>query len=97
MLFDAHVCRALQFNLTHTVNSISFGVAYPGLVNPLDGHEESMEKEDARMFQYFIKVVPTRYIKLNGQQVCSPYLPPPLSPSPEIPFPFPTLSPFKNK
>lgn len=26
------------FNMSHTVNKLSFGQEYPGIINPLDGH-----------------------------------------------------------
>lgn len=68
---DLQAFGRASFNLSHTVNSISFGVEYPGMVNPLDGHTEQMDKETARMFQYFIKVVPTRYEKISGQVTSS--------------------------
>lgn len=57
------------FNMTHCVKRLSFGTDYPGLVNPLDEHVEVAQEGGSAMFQYFIKVVPTRYTKLNGQQV----------------------------
>ncbi|KAJ3076960.1 hypothetical protein HDU98_010254 [Podochytrium sp. JEL0797] len=48
-------------NFTHRVDKLSFGIDYPGLVNPLDS---SLEIADGyfEMFQYFISIVPTIYV-----------------------------------
>ncbi|ORY42845.1 DUF1692-domain-containing protein [Rhizoclosmatium globosum] len=48
-------------NFTHRVDKLSFGIDYPGLVNPLDS---SLEIADGNfeMFQYFISIVPTIYV-----------------------------------
>ena len=53
-----------QFNITHTVNSLSFGDQYPGISSPLDGQRRSVEDTHG-MYQYYIKVVPTRYKALG--------------------------------
>lgn len=54
-----------QFNITHNVNSLSFGDQFPGISSPLDG--ESRKIEDTHgMYQYYIKIVPTRYKYLDG-------------------------------
>jgi predicted small secreted protein len=55
-----------KFNLTHRFSHLSFGVDYPGQLNPLDGVEQIADKEST-MFQYFVKIVPTAYIKIDGQ------------------------------
>ncbi|CAN0243892.1 endoplasmic reticulum-Golgi intermediate compartment protein 3-like isoform X1 [Lampetra planeri] len=55
-----------KFNLTHHIAHLSFGRDYPGIVNPLDG-TKSVSHEDFMMFQYFVKIVPTVYVKLNGE------------------------------
>ncbi|CAI5777982.1 Uncharacterized protein PODLI_1B024140 [Podarcis lilfordi] len=59
-----------NINMTHFIKHLSFGRDYPGIVNPLDGtvvtaHQASM------MFQYFVKVVPTVYMKVDGEVVRS--------------------------
>ncbi|KAI9352074.1 endoplasmic reticulum vesicle transporter-domain-containing protein [Obelidium mucronatum] len=48
-------------NFTHRIDKLSFGIDYPGLVNPLDS---SLEIADGyfEMFQYFISIVPTIYV-----------------------------------
>jgi Endoplasmic reticulum vesicle transporter len=33
-----------QFNLTHRINHLSFGVDYPGQINPLDRAEQTADK-----------------------------------------------------
>uniref|UniRef100_UPI00358FB997 endoplasmic reticulum-Golgi intermediate compartment protein 3 isoform X2 n=1 Tax=Myxine glutinosa TaxID=7769 RepID=UPI00358FB997 len=55
-----------KFNLTHYINHLSFGQEYPGIKNPLDG-TKAVAHEDSVMFQYFVKVVPTVYIKSDGE------------------------------
>ncbi|CAI5953990.1 unnamed protein product [Closterium sp. NIES-65] len=44
----------MTFNVSHVINSLSFGAKFPGLVNPLDGVKWIQEK-DPGMYQYFIK------------------------------------------
>lgn len=68
--------KALDF--THTIRALSFGEAYPGMKNPLDGISQSVPmhkpsdpaappKAVTGMFQYFLKVVPTDYLSLRGR------------------------------
>ena len=64
-LHDLLVLSRTEYNVSHSVNHLSFGKKYPGRVNPLDGVERICEHPSA-MFQYFIKVVPTRYEYVNG-------------------------------
>lgn len=57
-----------EFNITHTINSLSFGDQFPGINSPLDG--ESRKLQDTHgMYQYYVKVVPTRYKKIDGQEI----------------------------
>ena len=57
-----------NFNVSHTVNSLSFGDSFPGVRNPLD--DEVRHVNDTHgMYQYYIKIVPTRYRGLNGREV----------------------------
>eukprot|EP00041_Stephanoeca_diplocostata_P007415 m.105350 g.105350 ORF g.105350 m.105350 type:complete len:395 (-) comp16868_c1_seq1:216-1400(-) len=58
-----------NFNMSHIVKRLSFGNEYPGLVNPLDDHHEVVPEEGSAMYQYFLKIVPTRYRKKNGQTI----------------------------
>jgi len=60
---DMQPFRNLKFNLSHTVNRLSFGKEFPGIINPLDGvrKEDEREADGAGMYQYFVKIVPTTY------------------------------------
>ena len=42
------------FNLTHTINALSFGVQFPGVVNPLDGASKEHSKAVNKLYQYYI-------------------------------------------
>lgn len=53
-----------QFNITHTVNSLSFGDQYPGIASPLDGQRRVVDDTHG-MYQYYIKIVPTHYQALG--------------------------------
>ena len=57
-----------QFNITHTINSLSFGDQFPGIKSPLDGQIRKLEDTHG-MYQYYIKVVPTRYKGLNKKEI----------------------------
>jgi hypothetical protein len=56
-----------QFNVSHTINSLSFGEQYPGIKSPLDGSTRSVIDTHG-MYQYYIKVVPTRYKGLKATE-----------------------------
>jgi len=66
---DLQPYRNLNFNLSHTVNRLSFGKEFPGIVNPLDGVRKADEREaqGPGMYQYFVKVVPTIYENLDNE------------------------------
>jgi hypothetical protein len=53
------------FNVSHRINELRFGEAYPGVHNPLDGVVKMIESGTKR-FMYFVKVVPTEYHFVNG-------------------------------
>ena len=57
-----------QFNMTHTINSLSFGDQFPGINSPLDGQVRKLEDTHG-MYQYYVKVVPTRYKGLNAKEI----------------------------
>eukprot|EP01114_Cavostelium_apophysatum_P014486 TRINITY_DN3775_c0_g1_i2.p1 TRINITY_DN3775_c0_g1~~TRINITY_DN3775_c0_g1_i2.p1 ORF type:complete len:390 (-),score=81.18 TRINITY_DN3775_c0_g1_i2:57-1226(-) len=65
---DLQPFRNFKFNLSHTVNRLSFGKEFPGIINPLDGIKKADEREQsgAGMYQYFVKIVPTVYESLNS-------------------------------
>nr|XP_054754031.1 endoplasmic reticulum-Golgi intermediate compartment protein 3-like [Lytechinus pictus] len=53
-----------KFNMTHHVKTLSFGMEYPGMENPLD-KTKIIDVKGSSMFQYFVKIVPTTYTKLD--------------------------------
>ncbi|XP_055458303.1 endoplasmic reticulum-Golgi intermediate compartment protein 3 isoform X1 [Meriones unguiculatus] len=55
-----------NINMTHYIKHLSFGEDYPGIVNPLD-HTNVTAPQASMMFQYFVKVVPTVYMKVDGE------------------------------
>ncbi|KAM8945366.1 endoplasmic reticulum-Golgi intermediate compartment protein 3 isoform 1-T1 [Pelodytes ibericus] len=55
-----------NINMTHDIKHLSFGRDYPGLVNPLDG-TSIKAMQASMMFQYFVKIVPTVYVKVDGE------------------------------
>jgi hypothetical protein len=57
-----------QFNISHTVNALRFGDQYPGIVSPLDGQVRKLGDTHG-MYQYYVKIVPTKYRYLNGVEV----------------------------
>eukprot|EP01121_Diplochlamys_sp_Union-15-3_P022610 TRINITY_DN968_c0_g1_i5.p1 TRINITY_DN968_c0_g1~~TRINITY_DN968_c0_g1_i5.p1 ORF type:complete len:390 (+),score=53.16 TRINITY_DN968_c0_g1_i5:46-1215(+) len=58
------------FNLTHTINKLSFGTEFPGIINPLDGVSKIWtSNSNSPMYQYFVKVVPTIYQSLGGNAI----------------------------
>lgn len=57
-----------QFNVTHTINSLSFGENFPGFESPLDGQKRSIQDTHG-MYQYYIKVVPTKYKKAGKSEI----------------------------
>ncbi|KAK8799560.1 hypothetical protein WA158_006109 [Blastocystis sp. Blastoise] len=48
------------YNVSHTINSVTFGPKYPGRTSPLDNRSFTMN-DTTGMYQYFVKVVPTTY------------------------------------
>ncbi|XP_077866155.1 endoplasmic reticulum-Golgi intermediate compartment protein 3-like [Saccoglossus kowalevskii] len=62
---DLQAFSGEKFNLSHRINHLSFGHKYPGMENPLDNSKVTSQKASI-MYQYFVKIVPTTYTKLNG-------------------------------
>ena len=62
-----NVLEAPKYNISHTLHSISFGDPYPEMPpNPLDGEVKIVDAIiGTGLFQYFLKVVPTRYKENN--------------------------------
>lgn len=65
---DLQTFGSEKFNLTHHIKHLSFGQEYPGIINPLDG-TNAAAVEGSMMFQYFVKIVPTVYVRVNGEVV----------------------------
>uniref|UniRef100_A0A8C7DIX8 Endoplasmic reticulum-Golgi intermediate compartment protein n=1 Tax=Oncorhynchus kisutch TaxID=8019 RepID=A0A8C7DIX8_ONCKI len=57
-----------NINMTHFIKHLSFGRDYPGIVNPLDGTDVAAPQA-SMMYQYFVKIVPTIYVKWDGEVV----------------------------
>ena len=53
------------YNVSHQINHLSFGLAIPGMNNPLDGVVTSASHNNM-MVQYFLKLVPTEYVDSWG-------------------------------
>ncbi|CAI5954467.1 unnamed protein product [Closterium sp. NIES-65] len=69
-IFDLVMFHDTVFNISHTVNSLSFGAKFPGAVNPLDTTQWVQEGESG-MYQYFVKVVPTMYTDSHNHTIAS--------------------------
>ncbi|XP_058461654.1 endoplasmic reticulum-Golgi intermediate compartment protein 3 [Malaya genurostris] len=68
-IHDVQPFSSSKFNTSHRINTLSFGEEFGfGQTNPLDSTEEFAE-EGAMMFQYYIKIVPTEFIPLNGPKL----------------------------
>ncbi|KAJ3437861.1 endoplasmic reticulum-golgi intermediate compartment protein [Anaeramoeba flamelloides] len=52
-----------KLNLTHVINKVSFGQDFPGVINPLTNHYHLQSHLGPKMFQYFVKLVPTIYFQ----------------------------------
>lgn len=57
-----------QFNISHTINVLRFGDQFPGIVSPLDGQLRKIGDTHG-MYQYYVKIVPTKYRYLSGQEI----------------------------
>jgi hypothetical protein len=66
-IHDTHMLDA-DVNVSHYVTRLAFGEGFPGVVNPLDGTTK-VDLAGASMFQYFVKIVPTRYTRLDGSTI----------------------------
>ena len=62
---DVQQYRTTDFDLSHKIRHLSFGVNIPGKTNPIDGLEHNTEK-GPRNINYYIKIVPTTYQKIDG-------------------------------
>uniref|UniRef100_T1E236 Endoplasmic reticulum-Golgi intermediate compartment protein 3 n=1 Tax=Psorophora albipes TaxID=869069 RepID=T1E236_9DIPT len=68
-IHDVQPFSSSKFNMTHRINTLSFGEEFGyGQTRPLDMTEE-VATEGAMMFQYYIKIVPTEFVPLNGPKL----------------------------
>eukprot|EP00164_Ancoracysta_twista_P008111 GFYU01011637.1.p1 GENE.GFYU01011637.1~~GFYU01011637.1.p1 ORF type:complete len:307 (-),score=91.89 GFYU01011637.1:198-1118(-) len=66
-----HFHELQEFNASHTIHQIWFGDPYPGMKKlPLDGMVKQVPSGIAQ-YNYYIQMVPTRYIKPNGQVIAT--------------------------
>jgi len=59
-----------SWNVSHTINHLTFGNHFPGIKSPLNNQLRVIEDTHG-MYQYYLKVVPTTYKYLNGKIVQS--------------------------
>lgn len=64
-----------QFNVSHTINALTFGQSMPdavrkslNLTSQLDGEIRTVA-DGYGMFQYYLQVIPTKYMFLNGTTI----------------------------
>lgn len=65
-----------DFDVSHVINQLSFGEAFPGRKSPLDGVSKSRAphsegQASTGMHQYFLKVVPTVYTDVGGATIAT--------------------------
>ena len=69
-MHDAMGLDPNQFNMTHTINHLSFGEFFPGMRNPLD-QVKRVIPETGSIYQYYLKIVPSKYHYHDGRVVQS--------------------------
>lgn len=63
---DVQPFSSSRFNTSHHINKLTFGEEFGfGHTNPLDTLQVT-SKENAIMYQYFLKIVPTMYVSQSG-------------------------------
>ncbi|XP_018330661.1 endoplasmic reticulum-Golgi intermediate compartment protein 3 [Agrilus planipennis] len=60
-----------SFNASHKINSLTFGTNIDGQAHDPLKNTFAIAKEGATMFQYYIKIVPTQYVKKDGSIIWS--------------------------
>lgn len=63
-----------QVNVSHAIHELGFGREYPGQFNPLDGFNRILDGSHSKhggTFKYFLKVVPTTYNHLDGENIAT--------------------------
>lgn len=65
---DVQPFASSEFNMTHIIRHLSFGLNVEGKSNPMD-NTTVVADEGAMMFQHYIKIVPTTYSRIDGAQL----------------------------
>jgi hypothetical protein len=66
---DVQPFSSSRFNTSHRINKLTFGGEFGfGHTNPLDNLEVTA-KENAIMYQYFLKIVPTMFVPRDGSPI----------------------------
>lgn len=66
---DVQPFSSSRFNTSHRINKLTFGGEFGfGHTNPLDNLEVTA-KENAIMYQYFLKIVPTMHVPRDGSPI----------------------------
>lgn len=65
LVHDVQQYRTGDFDLSHRIRHLSFGINIPGKTNPFDGTELRTEK-GPKSINYYIKIVPTTYERVDG-------------------------------
>lgn len=60
-----------DFNLSHRIDKLSFGLTFPGQQNPLDKTEKVWSTTESAIYQYYIKIVPSSYETIHGSVITS--------------------------
>ncbi|KAK6031404.1 hypothetical protein OSTOST_02436 [Ostertagia ostertagi] len=63
---DFHDVDLKNFDTAHVINHLSFGNEFPGKKHPLDGKDTTSDR-GAIMHNYYVKVVPTSYVRMDGR------------------------------
>ncbi|XP_051169555.1 endoplasmic reticulum-Golgi intermediate compartment protein 3 [Leptopilina boulardi] len=62
---DVQPHASTQFNLSHVIRHLSFGINIPGKTNHLD-NTTITATEGAMMYYYYIKIIPTTFVRKDG-------------------------------
>ncbi|KAK5985942.1 Endoplasmic reticulum-Golgi intermediate compartment protein 3 [Trichostrongylus colubriformis] len=65
-IHDFHDIDLKNFDTAHRINHLSFGNDFPGKKHPLNGMDTTGDR-GAIMHNYYVKVVPTSYVHMDGR------------------------------
>ena len=60
--------RLMTLNTSHRIDQLTFGERFPQQINPLSNTEE-ISKDSSILYHYYVKVVPTMYVFLDGKEL----------------------------